>query len=861
MRLGELRHRPHRWVPAWARSLIVSFCLACGVPGLIAADAEDARAELLRGNYEKAISLAKDGLEDESRDEAWHEVLIHGLLAVGRYPEADEAMSDALRLVPRSVRLRWLAREAFSSHGRPEAGIEASTEIPRLVSQRPWSYRTPPDLLAVGRALLASGLDAKDVLDRVYATAKRADPDFREVYLASGELALEKSDFALAAKHFDEGLKRFPEDPDLLYGRARAFAGSDREEMGKALEAALNANPRHVPSLLLLADHRIDAEEYDSALQTLKKAREVNPAHPEAWAYEAVIAHLRSDDEGEAKARAAALQHWSTNPAVPHLIGRKLSQKYRFAEGAALQREALSFEPGFLPAKAQLASDLLRLGEEEAGWELIQEVHQRDAYDVTAYNLVTLFDTMSGFQTLTNEHFTVRMKAQEAEVYGARVLDLLERARATLAPKYGLNLTEPTVVEIFPDPKDFGVRTFGMPDNPGYLGVCFGRVITANSPAATRGNSVNWEAVLWHEFCHVVTLQLTANKMPRWLSEGISTYEERVADPAWGEQLTPKYRNMILEGEMTPIGRLSAAFLTPKSGLHLQFAYYESSLVVEFLVERFGLEKLRAILKDLREGVFINDAIERHTVSMERLEEDFANFARKRAESLAPGLDWKEPEAIDRGPFQRAAPEPVAQAPNNYWRLQQEAIRLMENRKWAEAKAPLQKILEHHPNDLGPDSAHALMARVHRELGETVEERVVLERWARVDAEATDAYLRLMELASETGDWKEVRRNVERYFAVNPLVAAPYRYLAQASEAQGELPVAIQQYRTLLRLDPPNPADVHYQLARLLHGSAHSPAEARLHLLQSLEDAPRNRAALELLLDLQETGTPTGRSP
>src|SRR5690606_27397052 len=143
--------------------------------------------------------------------------------------------------------------------------------------------------------------------------------------------------------------------------------------------------------------------------------------------------------------------------------------------------------------------------------------------------------------------------------------------------RYGLELTEPTVVEIFSDPKDFGVRTFGMPDNPGYLGVCFGRVITANSPAATRGNSVNWEAVLWHEFCHVVTLQLTANKMPRWLSEGISTYEERLANPAWGEQLTPKYRNMILQGEMTPVSSLSAAFLTPKSGLHLQFAYYQSS--------------------------------------------------------------------------------------------------------------------------------------------------------------------------------------------------------------------------------------------------------------------------------------------
>ena len=130
------------------------------------------------------------------------------------------------------------------------------------------------------------------------------------------------------------------------------------------------------------------------------------------------------------------------------------------------------------------------------------------------------------------------------------------------------------------------IRTFGLPGGDGFLGVCFGRVITANSPAS-RGNSpANWEAVLWHEFCHVVTLEKTRNKMPRWLSEGISVYEERQANSTWGQTMTPVYRQMILEGELTPVSRLSGAFLQPKSAMHLQFAYFESSLVVEFLIKR-----------------------------------------------------------------------------------------------------------------------------------------------------------------------------------------------------------------------------------------------------------------------------------
>jgi hypothetical protein len=142
---------------------------------------------------------------------------------------------------------------------------------------------------------------------------------------------------------------------------------------------------------------------------------------------------------------------------------------------------------------------LLRLGVENEGWELAGAVHKDDGYDVTAYNLVTLKDTMEKFRTLTNGHFILRMGAKEADIYGDKVLALLERAHRKLCARFGLELTELTIVEVFPDQKDFGVRTFGMPGNPGYLGVCFGSVITANSPASQGGTPANWQAVLWHE--------------------------------------------------------------------------------------------------------------------------------------------------------------------------------------------------------------------------------------------------------------------------------------------------------------------------------------------------------------------------
>src|SRR5262249_12289510 len=224
-------------------------------------------------------------------------------------------------------------------------------------------------------------------------------------------------------------------------------------------------------------------------------------------------------------------------------------------EGAEQQRQALQFHADYLPAKSQLAQDLLRMGDEAEGWKLAEEVQKQDGYDVEAYNLVNLRETMAKFTTLTNQNFLLRMGGHEAAIYGEPALGLLEQARSNLCAKYGLEVKRPTIVEVFPQQKDFAVRTFGMPGNPGYLGVCFGSLVTANSPASHPGHPINWQAVLWHEFCHVVTLQKTRNKMPRWLSEGISVYEEIQANPSWGQRMNPRYREMVLGDELTPVSQ------------------------------------------------------------------------------------------------------------------------------------------------------------------------------------------------------------------------------------------------------------------------------------------------------------------
>src|SRR5439155_17626560 len=107
---------------------------------------------------------------------------------------------------------------------------------------RDWAYRTPADRLALGKVALLVGADPKRVLELFFDPVKKEQPDFRESWLAGGELALDKNDFALAAKTFNAAVKKFPEDPDAWFGVARAYAPSDLEAMLEAIEKTLKFN-------------------------------------------------------------------------------------------------------------------------------------------------------------------------------------------------------------------------------------------------------------------------------------------------------------------------------------------------------------------------------------------------------------------------------------------------------------------------------------------------------------------------------------------------------------------------------------------------------------------------------------------
>jgi tetratricopeptide (TPR) repeat protein len=294
--------------------------------------------------------------------------------------------------------------------------------------------------------------------------------------------------------------------------------------------------------------------------------------------------------------------------------------------------------------------------------------------------------------------------------------------------------------------------------------------------------------------------------------------------------------------------------------MHLQFAYYQSSMVVQYVVERFGIEALQRILTDLGNAVPINDALAKHTEPIEKLDEAFATWFREQAESLgSKDVNWDRPKLpLDADSEAMAAW--VKENPTNFFGLLGLGRALIAEGKFKDAIEPLEKAVSLHPNYGEAGGPYLLLAAAHRGLKDAKAERAMLEKHAALDADSVELRLRLMDLAEAEKDHGAVRTYAEQALAVNPLVPAPHRYLARAAEALGDRALAMESHRTLLMLDPLDRAEHHFQLARLLAADQQLPA-ARKEVVRALEEAPRYRDAHILLLDVVGRMDETDTSP
>lgn len=868
---------------------LLGLCFLATMPNhTCAGELEDCRSLLWSGDYDSAIKIAKEKVDAKTWNEGWSRILIEGYLVTGKYEEAAAVFESVKERYYSSLTLRLLAIDAYRfSNQQAKANVELET-IPIMLERSPWQYTTRDQLVPLGKFFILLGEDARKVLEQCFDRVLKQDPQMVDAHIASAELALQKEDSTVALTALQKAEKLQPGNPYIFYLMASAWSNSDSQRATESLQRALKLNPKHLDSLLLTAENRIDAEDYATAQKLLDEIEKINPRHFKLWALRSVIHHLKGAFSEEENSRKKALETWPLNPEVDYLIGRKLSQHYLFRQGVEHQRFALAMDANYIPAKSQLAQDLLRLGETDEGWKLVAEVRKADSYNITVFNLRQLQENLDKFATLEAPGFVVRMDAKEAELYGGSVLNLLSEARTVLTSKYEAELEEPIYVEIFPRQSDFAIRTFGMPGGEGFLGVCFGRLITANSPAAQGATPTNWQSVLWHEYCHVVTLQKSQNRMPRWLSEGISVYEETVRKKAWGMPMDPTYRAMILGEYQTerpsapasptspsapgselfepltpspipariylkPISQMSSAFMDAESPLEMQFAYFQSSLAVSFLIENFGLASVQQILDSLASGLSIQDALQRHTAPLEQVDSAFIEYAKKAAQTWGKEAIFTKMEFPDFGDDD-AWKDFLESQPNLVPAVQAYTVDLLRREEFELALPWIARLESLLPEDSSLTGVWGLKARAYGGLKQTDQERAALIELVARNADAVDSLQRLVEIDREQQRWLDVVQWCNEILAVNPFLAFVHRTRADAAMKSNTPRIAADSYKALLQLEPIDPAEAHLKYAQACAASDQLDLAER-HALMAIEEAPRYQEALQFFASLKKNQT------
>ena len=824
------------------RVLAVTLTVACvlAAAGVAAAQTPGANPRtaalraLDRGNYAEVHTLLA-GLTDDTPAAV---LRARAYVAVGQYAEAEKVLQPAVFENPigdAAVELGILQRML----GRREALRTLS-----LILSRDIVAASAPDYVRAGRA--ARALRRFQDANGFFRQANQQAPTDVGVNVAWGELFLEAHERGEAARSFQAALRTEAEHPDALIGLARTVSEENPPLARKLAAQVLSINPKHTGARVLLAELALDETKRADATAEVEKALAVNPNHFEALSLKAAIAWLDKRTDDYTATTNALLKLNPTYGEVYRVVGGVSARQYRFEEAAELARRALTVDRENVRAYADLGAHLMRTGDERGARRALETAFRADPFDRVTYNLLALLDTLDGFETIRDGDLVIRLHPDEAAVMREYVPALAREALAALSKRWNFTPTGPILIEMFPRHDDFAVRTLGLPGMIGALGACFGKVVTLDSPKARPPGDFNWGATLWHEIAHVITLQLSNQRVPRWLTEGISVWEETRARPAWGREMEVTFAGALNRGQVMKLRDLNSGFSNPEL---ISLAYYEASLLVEHIVARFGEPSLRELVRVFSEDVDTEAAITRVLkVGIDDVQGTFDRFLDQRFGGLRKALvtpEGFEPDA----PLDRL--RTLAAANAGSFPVQLALARALEEKEPDAALAAYRAAAALVPLATGEESPQARIAALLTAKGDKAGAAAALEALTTADHTAVASARALVGLLDAGTEGARRRAALAKVVAIDPFDAAAHSELGRFALADGQLPAALQAFRVAVAAGAQDRAGAHADLGEALEKSGDKD-DAKRQALMALEVAPSYVRAQELLLRLVE---------
>ena len=741
----------------------------------VSADSETSARDLLRhGHYGECAAMATRLVAQNRANSQMLTLLGEANVARGMLADATAAFRDASAAGDRRARLQ-LAR-LLRNQG---AATDAQPLFQSFIDDYNDGRITETDAeglsyVAMAARALESPQDANDAFQESVRAGDRVET---EVEWAA--LFLDAHDPGHAAESVHAALQLDADDPLAHAMAARVKLEQNFDFVGARAECdkAEQVNPQIVACLVMRAGMSLRDENVEEADAFLDRALAVCPNDLEALSVRAAVRYIDDDERGFERASAAVLSanpHYST---LFEILSGFAEWEHRYPDLVRMGHEALRVDPNDASAYEMLGENLLRAGDERSGVLALRESWRRDEFNVRVYNQLNFYDHVVGAEYTEHVHgpFVFRMHRDERRVLEPYVDETMTRAYDSMVRRYGVRPEGPLHIEMYANPEHFAVRTSGLP-NLGVQGVCFGKVVTGISPA---GGPFNWGNIFWHELAHVFHLQLSKNHVPRWFTEGLAEYETMIARPEWNREDDRRLFRALNRGKLPRLRFMTEAFTHAHSPEEMLLAYYASSQVAKYLVERFGFDVVPRMLRAWGEGKRTPEVIQAVLgMSVDALDSDFRAATKARLSRFS-AADFSG----DADPYVQHLTA---------------AARALHSRDVVTARRETDAAIAIDPE---PNEAFEALFEIAKRTNDAPLREHALVELTRADQHNRAAHAELLAIYVAREDWAHVISLGENAIFVNPAMPLLHEYLARAYFAMHRQRDARREAHLAIELD------------------------------------------------------------
>lgn len=591
-----------------------------------------------QGERDKAEQTLVEALKQQD-DPRFYSRLAKAQFERGRHDDAGQSVAAALKQNPDQLQARLIQAHLFLEKGELKKADEAFRWFVRYYNQSQPTDAESLVLVAQGASQYALWHSSSQILDfcvnTVSVDAIKANKLYWQAHLVSGKLLLEKYNKAQGLPELKSALTINPNAADVHIALAKSAIGDyDWNEVEEEGKRALQICPNAPGALQALARAKLYFRELEEAETLLNSALEVNPIDTQTLALMAALRMLQDgwpdpnrwrllvdhlDQiadvklENPTRCEQILIDVAARNPR-PGIFLTSLAEVVdmfrQHAVAEPLLKQAILLMPQLSQPKNALGQLYMQTGQIDDAKRTLDEAFKADPYHVRVSNMRKVTKVLEDYTSLTTEHFVVRADGKLDKLLARYMAEYLEEIYPELTKFFGYEPETRTQIEIYNTAKGlsghqwFSARMVGLPWVQ-TIGASTGVIIAMQSPGSME-RPLNWARVLKHEFVHILTLQQTGFNIPHWYTEALAVRSEGYPRPVeWNKLLLDR----VPKGELKNLDNLSMGFIRAGTPENWNFAYCQSLLYAEYMVERFGEASLSKLLDAYRRNLTTTQAV------------------------------------------------------------------------------------------------------------------------------------------------------------------------------------------------------------------------------------------------------------